>query len=595
MFYIFNKEIPESPGVYIMKKKGDIIYIGKAKKLDKRVSSYFNGSNLNSKTQQLVNNIDDLDFIICNSETDALILENNLIKKYKPKYNINLKDSKGYPYFFISKEQFPKVILTKNSSLEETGYIFGPFPSNLRKIHTFLCNFFKIRDCKRDMSKLYPTPCLKYHMNRCFGPCIKKDIETEYNENLKNLKSILRGNRDIVVSTLKEKMLEAAENMEFEKAISFREQIKIVESRFIFQISETNLSNDEDVFLVDIGDNFIFLYVLKIREGKISDNFFTYLSLKNKIFEDIFLEVISNFYSKNYLPKTIYFQKEFECYFDSLNNLFKALFNKNVKCLFPKIKSRGLELLKMGENNLKKEISLFYNKKENLVAGLNSLYKNLKLKYFPYRIECFDISNTQGTNPVASMSVSIEGKAAKNEYRKFKIKCKNTPDDFLMMKEAIFRRYSKLPKEEFPNLILIDGGLGQLNAVAEILRELEKLQFCDLISIAKKEEEIFSFGSNIPFIFSKDSEALKILQRVRDEAHRFGITFHRKLRSKRVISSELDNIPGIGPKRKQLLLSTFGSVENIKNTEIDRLKAIIPKSVALKIKEYFNKGGQLLK
>ena len=291
------------------------------------------------------------------------------------------------------------------------------------------------------------------------------------------------------------------------------------------------------------------------------------------------------YYSKFPIPKNIIFQENLENSQDKINTLFQNIFSKKLSFFFPKIKSRRKELLDMGLLNLKKDTDNFYNKKSIIEKGLNDLYIKLKLKRFPFKIECFDISNIQGKDAVASMSVSVEGRKAKKFYRKFKITTKDTPDDFQMMREVIERRYSKLPINEFPDVILIDGGLGQINAVGEILKGIGRDGISELLSIAKKEEEIYKYTENTPYVFSKSDEALKILQRVRDEAHRFGVTYHRLLRNKRVISSELDNIPGIGPKRKELLLKTFGSVKQIKNATLGELEEIIPRHLALKIKE----------
>lgn len=586
MFTIFNKEIPNLPGVYLMKKDSKIIYVGKAKNLERRVSSYFLKNHQDTKTKELVKNIDDLDYIICNTEIDALILENNLIKKYTPKYNINLKDSKTYPYIYISKEKFPKVVVIKTTKkIEKFGTYYGPYPKGAWYLQKILTNFFQIRDCKKDMNKTHTKPCLKYYMKSCLGPCINKKIENEYNENVKKLKSVLEGNSKDVIKKLEDDMKISSENMEFEKAIYYREQIRELKNTIFSQVSDFKYIVDEDVFSVKIFEMYAFLCVLNIREGKIIDKNFIKISLNEKLYDDLFLEILTNYYQLNTIPKNLILEEKYGEKEKEIKNIFKNFFNVNINLFFPKIKSRRKELLDMGRLNLEKEIENEYNKKQSIENGLKILYEKLKLKTFPYRIECFDISNIQGKDAVASMSVTIEGKAAKKEYRKFKILCKDTPDDFLMMKEVIYRRYSNLSKKEFPNLILIDGGLGQINSVGEILKELEKLEFCDLISIAKKNEEIYLYGENKPFIFSRDSETLKILQRTRDEAHRFGITFHRKLRSKRVISSELDEIEGIGEKRRNALLKTFGSVKNIKEASIEKLKKVVPENIAIKIKE----------
>lgn len=587
MITIFNKEVPDNPGVYLMKNSSKVIYVGKAKNLSKRVSSYFNREHQDEKTRELVKNIDDLDFIICNTEIDALILENNLIKKYSPKYNISLKDEKTYPYLLITREHFPKISIVRTTKKlnPNLGDYFGPYPHGAWNLKKTLSKFYQIRDCNRDMEKTYPKPCLKFYMKLCSGPCINKSIISQYQDNIKDIKEILKGNTKVILEKLHNQMSVAAENMEFEKAIFLREQKKEIETNIQTQISDANNAIDEDVFIFNLEDSKIFLCILNIRDGKILGKNFHVINLEEKFYDDILEETLMAYYSKFPIPKNIIFQENLEMYQDKINNLFQSIFSKKLLLFFPKIKSRRKELLDMGLLNLKKDMDNFYNKKSIVEKGLNDLYIKLKLKRFPFKIECFDISNIQGKDAVASMSVSVEGRKAKKFYRKFKITTKDTPDDFQMMREVIERRYSKLPTEEFPDIILIDGGLGQINAVGKILEGIGKGGISELLSIAKKEEEIYKYTENIPYIFSKSDEALKILQRVRDEAHRFGVTYHRILRNKRVISSELDSIPGIGPKRKELLLKTFGSVKQIKNATLGELEEIVPRHLALKIKE----------
>ena len=587
MITLFNKDIPDNPGVYLMKQKSKVIYIGKAKNLSKRIASYFNREHMDEKTKELVKNIDNLEFIICTSETDALILENNLIKKFSPKYNINLKDQKTYPYILITKELFPKIsIIRTTKKLDfKVGDFFGPFPFGAWNLKKTLTKLYQIRDCNRDMSKIYSRPCLKFHMKLCSGPCIDKSILKAYSKNIHDIKEILNGNTKDILSKIEVDMLNAAENMEFEKAIMFREQKKEIECNIQNQISEYKKDIDEDVFTFIKEDERVFLCVLNIRAGKILGKNTLTIDLSKIIYDNLLEEILMRFYSKFPLPKNIIFQENLESTQNNIKNILEPLFNKKINVFFPKVKSRRRELLNMGLLNLRKDIENFYNKKSVVEKGLKDLYSKLSLTRFPFKIECFDISNIQGKDAVASMSVSVEGKKSKKNYRKFKITSKDTPDDFQMMKEVIERRYGKLDIKDFPDIILIDGGLGQINAVGEILTSLGKNGISELLSIAKKEEQIFKYGCTEPYIFSKNDEALKILQRVRDEAHRFGVTYHRLLRSKRVVSSQLDSIPGIGPKRRDLLLTTFGSVERIKKASLADLETLIPHNLAIKIKE----------
>lgn len=565
-----------------MKKNDKIIYVGKAKNLKNRVLSYFNREHESEKTKELVKNIEDIEFIICNSELDALVLENNLIKKHTPKYNILLKDEKTYPYIRISKELFPniKIIRTTKALDTKSGIYFGPYPFGAWNLKKALVKIFKIRDCERDMNKVYPRPCLKYFMKMCPAPCTYKDIFLEYSGQIEQAKNLLKGKGKEVIDSLKNSMEKAAQEMRFEEAISLREQIKEVENAVANQVTEYGHELDEDIFLMKKEGERVFICVLNVRDGKILGKISTNINLKGKIEGNLEEDVISAFYSKHPIPKSIVFQESLEDKLSLIQEILQLQRGKKVEFYFPKIKSRRKELLEMGELNLNKDIESYFKKKSVVEEGLYKIYTELSLKRYPRKIECFDISNIQGKDAVASMSVSVEGRASKKDYRKFKITCKDTPDDFAMMREVITRRYSKLPEHEFPDIVLIDGGLGQINAAGEVFREIGKEGIAELLSLAKRDEEIYKYGESIPYSFPKEWEALKIFQRVRDEAHRFGITYHRKLRSKRVISSELDKIEGVGEKRKSILLKEFGSVKKILQEDVDSLARFVPKKVA---------------
>lgn len=575
-----------------MKKKNKVIYVGKAKNLKKRVSSYFNREHEDEKTINLVKNIEDIETIVCNSEIDAFVLENNLIKKYSPKYNIALKDEKTYPYIKISKEKFPKIsiIRTTRALDTKTGDYFGPYPQGAWFLLKTLIKIFKIRDCNKDMEKEIQRPCLKYHMGMCPAPCKFKNIEAEYRENVENAVKVLKGQGNFIIKELEKKMISASENMEFEKAIEYREQKNEIEKALNNQVTEYGRDIDEDVFTFIHDGNLIFICVLNMREGKLLGKISLTVSTEEKIYSEIFENIVSEFYSKHPIPQNIIFQPEYIESREIISEWLKIKSGKNISLHFPKIASRREELLNMALLNLNKDIVIYYDKKSVIESGMAKLYKVLELKNFPRVIECFDISNIQGKDAVASMSVSIEGKASPKNYRKFKIRCKDTPDDFQMMREVITRRYSKLEPKDFPDVILIDGGIGQINAAGEVLKNLGKDNISDLLSLAEREELIYKYGNNEPFAFSHSEEGLKILIRVRDEAHRFGVTYHRKLRSKRVISSELDKIEGIGPVRREKLLKHFGSVKNIKEASLDDLKLILPEKTAVLLLEKLNKG-----
>lgn len=575
-----------------MKKKNKVIYVGKAKNLKKRVSSYFNREHEDEKTINLVKNIEDIETIVCNSEIDAFVLENNLIKKYSPKYNIALKDEKTYPYIKISKEKFPKISIIRTTRALDTksGDYFGPYPQGAWFLLKTLIKIFKIRDCNKDMEKEIQRPCLKYHMGMCPAPCKFKNIEAEYRENVENAVKVLKGQGNFIIKELEKKMLSASENMEFEKAIEYREQKNEIEKALNNQVTEYGRDIDEDVFTFIHDGNLIFICVLNMREGKLLGKISLTVSIEEKIYSEIFENIVSEFYSKHPIPQNIIFQPEYIESREIISEWLKIKSGKNISLHFPKIASRREELLNMALLNLNKDIVIYYDKKSVIESGMAKLYKVLELKNFPRVIECFDISNIQGKDAVASMSVSVEGKAAPKNYRKFKIRCKDTPDDFQMMREVITRRYSKLEPKDFPDVILIDGGIGQINAAGEVLKSLGKDNISDLLSLAEREELIYKYGNNEPFAFSHSEEGLKILIRVRDEAHRFGVTYHRKLRSKRVISSELDKIEGIGPVRREKLLKHFGSVKNIKEASLDDLKLILPEKTAVLLLEKLNKG-----
>lgn len=582
IFDIKKLDIPENPGVYLMKKNSKVIYVGKAKNLKNRVSSYFNREHESEKTRELVKNIEDIEFIICNSELDALVLENNLIKKYTPKYNILLKDEKTYPYIRISKENFPniKIIRTTKALDTKSGLYFGPYPFGAWNLKKALVKIFKIRDCERDMNKIYPRPCLKYFMKMCPGPCTYKDIFLEYNGQVERVKNLLKGKEKEVIASLKKDMEKAAEDMRFEEAINLREQIKEVESAVVNQVTEYGKELDEDIFLIQKEGEKVFICVLNVRDGKILGKISTHIDLKDKIEGNLEENIVTAFYSKHPIPKSIVFQEKMEDELNLVREILELQRGKKVEFHFPKIKSRRKELLEMGELNISRDIESYFKKKSVVEEGLYKIYTELSLKKYPRKIECFDISNIQGKDAVASMSVSVEGRASKKDYRKFKITCKDTPDDFAMMREVITRRYSKLPEHEFPDIVLIDGGLGQINAAGEVFKEIGKDGIAELLSLAKRDEEIYKYGETIPYSFPKEWEALKIFQRVRDEAHRFGITYHRKLRSKRVISSELDKVEGVGAKRREVLLKEFGSVKKILEEDIDSLARFVPRKVA---------------
>lgn len=581
------KNIPDNPGVYLMKnEKGKIIYVGKAKNLRNRVSSYFKNINShNAKTLELVKNIRDIEFFICKTEVEALILENNLIKKNKPKYNILLKDEKTYPYIKFTREKFPKLEVVRSTKrLNEKADYFGPYPMGIFFAVKSLLKIFPMRDCNRNMEKI-TKPCLKYHMNTCPAPCMYKDIETEYNVNVENFKSFLKGHQSDILDILEKRMKHFSDNMEFERAINEREKINSLKRMLETQIIEYSKEINEDVFVFEEKREFVFLCVLNIREGKVINKNHIKISMEKSQEDDLFERLITSYYEKRSIPRNIICDMRYEDKSELIKEWSKIEKGKEIKMHFPKIHSRRYELIEMGYLNLKEEVEKYLRQKKVVQEGLRNLKKTLRLSSHPYRIECFDISNIQGKDAVAAMTVAIDGEVTPKEYRHFKITVKDTPDDFLMMREALTRRYSKLEIDQLPNLILIDGGKGQLGVATEVLEKLGKIEYTDIISIAKREEEIFKSYESDPYLFEREDETLKILQRLRDEAHRFGITHHRKLRSKRNIKSALDDIDGIGPKRKKELIKRFGTISNIRNATMEELMEVIPEKIAEAIKE----------
>ena len=581
------KNIPDNPGVYLMKnEKGKIIYVGKAKNLRNRVSSYFKNINShNAKTLELVKNIRDIEFFICKTEVEALILENNLIKKNKPKYNILLKDEKTYPYIKFTREKFPKIEVVRSTKrLNEKADYFGPYPMGIFFAVKSLLKIFPMRDCNRNMEKI-TKPCLKYHMNTCPAPCMYKDIETEYNVNVENFKSFLKGHQSDILDILEKRMKHFSDNMEFERAINEREKINSLKRMLETQIIEYSKEINEDVFVFEEKREFVFLCVLNIREGKVINKNHIKISMEKSQEDDLFERLITSYYEKRSIPRNIICDMRYEDKSELIKEWSKIEKGKEIKMHFPKIHSRRYELIEMGYLNLKEEVEKYLRQKKVVQEGLRNLKKTLRLNSHPYRIECFDISNIQGKDAVAAMTVAIDGEVTPKEYRHFKITVKDTPDDFLMMREALTRRYSKLEIDQLPNLILIDGGKGQLGVATEVLEKLGKIEYTDIISIAKREEEIFKSYESDPYLFEREDETLKILQRLRDEAHRFGITHHRKLRSKRNIKSALDDIDGIGPKRKKELIKRFGTISNIRNATMEELMEVIPEKIAEAIKE----------
>ncbi|WP_321286613.1 excinuclease ABC subunit UvrC [uncultured Sunxiuqinia sp.] len=583
--------LPDKPGIYqYFDNTGKIIYVGKAKSLKKRVSSYFSKSHENRKTALLVRAIADIKHLVVETEQDALLLENNLIKKYQPRYNIRLKDDKTYPWIVIKNEPFPRVFQTRNVIRDGSQY-FGPYTSvmTVRTLLELFRKLYKLRTCKYNLSKENINSgklkvCLEYHIGNCLGPCEGYQAEEDYKKYIDEIRNILKGNIAIVINYLRELMQQYAENFKFEEANEVKEKLHILEK---FQNRSTVVSStitDVDVFSIDVVEKAAFVNYLKVINGAIVQTYTTEIKKaldesKEELLEYAIVDIRQKIFS-NAKELLVPFQPEFE-----MENV-----NFRVPVRGDKKKLLDLSLRNAKYFRLEKEKQQILAKpKDNTKRILETIKKDLQLKELPVHIECFDNSNLQGTNPVAACVVFKNGKPAKKEYRHFHVKTVEGPNDFASMEEIVYRRYKRLIEEEksLPQLVIIDGGKGQLGMALNALEKLNLRGKISIIGIAKKLEEIFFPGDSVPVYLDKSSESLKVIQFARDEAHRFGITFHRQLRSKNFIKSELEEIPGIGEKTVQLLLKRFKSLENLKNQPYGTVANEIGDSKAVKIFDYF--------
>jgi len=578
-------EFPEKPGVYIMKdKRGRIIYIGKAVSLKNRVRSYFQSpKNLPVKVASMVPKIENIEYIVTDSEVEALILECNLIKFNRPKYNILLRDDKQYPYIKIATSQpFPRLEVVRRVKKDGARY-FGPYADvgAMREAIDVINKVFPIRSCKKDLSQvpLKERPCLNYYIKRCLAPCQGSVEQEEYDEMIKNIIMFLEGKQETLIKQLREKMEEEAAKLDFEKAAILRDQIsalqKVLEEQKIVSTDMT----DQDIIAMARGIDTVCIQVFFVREGKLVEREpFILSNTKGAERKEVLTAFVKQFYNNtNFIPKEIIIEEEIE----DKTTIQEWLYGKKGSKVYISIPKRGekKKLAEMVAENARIYLEQIENKDEREklknMQALEELQKYLGLKDIPHRIEAFDISNTQGTESVASMVVFEEGQPKKEDYRKFKIKTVEGPNDFESMREVIFRRFKRaiLGDEKFnnlPDLLLIDGGKGQLRYAREALRELG-LESIFTIGLAKEFEHIFVEGKEEPIVLPEDSEALYLVQRVRDEAHRFAITFHRSLRSKRNLKSALDDIPGIGKARRLALFKTFGSLEGIRQASVEEL------------------------
>ena len=583
--------LPDSPGVYqYYDKEGKLLYVGKAKNLKKRVASYFTKNYENNRTRVLVKKIETIKHIVVKTETDALLLENNLIKNYQPRYNVMLKDDKSYPWICIKNERFPRVFPTRRMIKDGSEY-FGPYTS-MRTVHTLLDlikGLYPLRTCNYDLAEekiraeKYKV-CLEFHLGNCAGPCEGLYSEKEYHENIEAIRNIVKGNFKDSLHRFKSQMKDLAADLKFEQAQRVKEKIDILEN---YQSKSTVVNpkiNNVDVFSIISDESYAYVNFLQLSHGAIIRSHT--LEIKKKLDETdeelLQLAIVEIRQRFNSLTNEIYVPFEVEV-------------GEEIKIHVPKLGDKKA-ILDLSERNAK-YFRMEKFKQAKIVDPdrhekriMAQMKKDLRLSEEPRHIECFDNSNIQGTNPVAACVVFKDGKPSKKDYRKFNIKTVEGPDDFASMEEVVYRRYKRLVEEEqpLPQLIIIDGGKGQLSSALKSLDKLELRGKIAIIGIAKRLEELFYPNDPIPLYLDKKSETLKIIQQLRNEAHRFGITFHRSKRSKQALNTEMETIPGIGEKTVVELLKHFKSTKRIASASFEELSKVIGASRAKKLIEHFS-------
>ncbi len=577
--------LPDKPGVYIMRNiDDDVIYVGKAKSLIKRVKSYFSKSELPLKTKLLMTHFHNLEYIITDTEKEALILESNLIKKYKPKYNIRLKDDKRYPYIKITNEKYPRILITRNVR-DDGAFYYGPFTDvgSVRRMVKSLKAIFKIRACRK-----MDGPCLNYQIHLCSAPCGDKISKKSYNDIVEKINLFFEGKYNKIIDMLNEMMIEAAQNHEFEKAAVLRDQILSVDSILEKQKIEFDRGLEQDVIACSYDEKLACVVIFSIRDGKIiGKDDFLMSGTEGTLPDKILSAFLKQYYmSPRHVPSEIIIQ-----YKPDEKDLIEEWLSSNqeyeVTLRTPKNVTET-RLVQM----VAKNAEIIKNQEKEVRNILLDLQRYIKLPRIPRHIECFDISNISGKHAVGSMVVFEDGMPKKSKYRKFKIDIPG-PDDYAMMRDVLNRRYSKvaLGEDKKPDLIIVDGGKGQLNVALDVLKSLD-LENIPIIGLAKEFEHVFVPNISTPIILPRNSEALHLLQRIRDEAHRFAVTYHKKLRSRELKYSVLDGIKGVGEKRKIKLLKHFGDINGIKNASVEELANVesINKNLAFTIYKHLHKS-----
>jgi len=590
------ENLSTQPGVYLFKNEdGKVLYVGKAKNLRSRVRSYFQESRpLDPKTSIMIGKVHDLETILVDNEIEALILESNLVKQHKPRYNINLRDDKSYPYIRITKELLPRIFVTRKIIKDGSKYL-GPYTDvkHLRHIMRGVRKIFPVRSCKHYfneeiIARKKVKVCLDYHIHRCQGPCEGLVSVAEYQAMIRQVEKFLRGKTRDLLQELSTKMQQESEKLNFELAARLRDQIQLIEN-YYFTSQKVELTDleDRDVIALVLEEQDACVVVFKIRDGKVIGRQHFYLQ---GVEEKSLPEVLSHFLQQYYLEAEYYPDQLLLPDYPSEEILISQWLNKQagqkVELIVPQQgeKRKLLELCQKNARFLLDELLLQKDRRKEVIAyNVKILQKDLHLPHPPKVIEAFDISNLQGQDAVASMVYFANGKPRKSEYRHFKIRSKGSPDDFAMMREVVYRRYRRLleEKKSLPDLILIDGGKGQLSSACQVLDELG-ISNQPVIGLAKRLEEVFVPGTSEAQNIPKSSAGLKLLQQIRDESHRFAINYHRQLRGKRTLKSPLDEIPGIGPQRKTALLKTFGSLKKLREATLEELieKGKLPSKVA---------------
>jgi excinuclease ABC subunit C len=586
-------QLPLLPGVYLYKDvQGAVLYVGKAKSLRARVRNYFSDDSLaDAKTGSLIREAADIDYILVDNEKEALALENNLIKQYQPRFNVLLRDDKTYPYVKLTAEKYPRVYVTRRLRKDGATY-YGPyFPGNLaHRIAHFIHKHFQVPSCKVDLTRFHPKPCLEYHIHRCLGPCVQGlTTEEAYAQAVRNVRMFLEGRHRDLARELRIRMEAAAGDLRFEEAAALRDLIATVEEVQERQKMAAADGEDTDIFACHAEPPLVAVNLFHLRGGRIVDRREFYWEDQHSFDQaEFFAALLKQVYiDQQYVPALIHVPAEFE----DRQLLEEFLSEKRGRKVEIHLPQRGQKkaLLALVETNARHSFdSRFRVLKPSSQAIMSALQDALNLPEPPRRVECFDISHTQGTDQVASMVVWENGNLLKSGYRKFLIKTVAGNDDFASMREVITRRYARLQRENqpFPSLVLVDGGLGQLHAAAEALESLG-ITAQPLASIAKREEWIYVYGQEEePIVLDRHSPVLHLVQRIRDEAHRFAVTFHRTRRDASRLTSELERVPGFGPKTVRKLLEKFGSLEEVRHAPYPELAAAIGESAARRLHQY---------